>query len=307
MSYCCSPGWYASPDCTLGAWRSQHSLACTRCASNRSPGSLEPQSIDVLSAFWLLVVLLAYERYAARPAAGWFLAACAAFALGLLSKSMLVTLPLLLLLIDVWPLERWQGATHSETAVRRYPQRSARELLFEKLPLFVISLLDGIVTIYAQGTGSAFTSTAGVPWFLRFGNALLSYGWYIARTVWPTQLSVYYPHPLHDLSWGWVTAAAMLLAAISAHVAWNGVRRPHLWVGWLWFLIALLPVIGLMQVGLQAHADRYSYIPHVGLLLLDHLGKPSLAEPLANGSQAAAQVAAAVSTGGMCLVGPRRR
>lgn len=225
---------------------------------------------DVLSAFWLLIALLAYLRYATRPAAGWYLAMCAAFALGLLSKSMLVTLPLLLLLIDVWPLQRWVARPPIEATARRYPQRTARQLFVEKSPLFALALLDGAITIVAQGSGetTALTSLARLPLDIRVGNSVVGYGWYIARTLWPTDLSVLYVHPLKNLAWGPVAMAAVLLTGISLYVGMNGLRRSHLWFGWLWFLIALLPVIGLLQVGTQAYADRYSYIPHIGLFLL---------------------------------------
>lgn len=230
---------------------------------------------DVLSAFWLLVALFAYERYAVHTTARWYLATCVAFVLGLLSKSMLVTLPVLLLLIDVWPLERWAragqtGQGQPGAVAGRYPRRTTRALLLEKLPLMALAFVDGMVTIVAQGSGetTAIMSMAKLPLYLRIGNSLAAYGWYVARTVWPTGLSVIYVHPLRDLPWGRVALAALLLAAISASVGRHGFRRPHLLFGWLWFLMALLPVIGLVQVGTQAYADRYSYIPHFGLIVL---------------------------------------
>jgi Tfp pilus assembly protein PilF len=214
-----------------------------------------------------------------RPAAKWYLATCVAFVLGLLSKSMLVTLPLLLLLLDVWPLARWAGLSQTQSFEaganstgasqispngRTYPPRTSRELLIEKLPLLALSLLDGIVTIIAQPK----ISMAELPLTERVGNSLVGYGWYVAKTFWPTDLAVLYLHPLTGLAWDKVAAAAVLLAAISIYVSLNGLRRSHLLFGWLWFLIALLPVIGLVQVGKQAYADRYSYIPHLGLLVM---------------------------------------
>jgi Flp pilus assembly protein TadD len=224
---------------------------------------------DVLSTFWLLVALFAYENYAQQFAVKWYLATTAAFVLGLLSKSMLVTLPLLLLLIDIWPLARWTGASGTSVSGigangRTYPRRTSRQLVLEKLPLLAISLADGIVTIIAQPK----MSIASLPFSYRFGNSLAGYGWYIAKTFWPTDLSVLYLHPMKNLDSGAVALAALLLVTISLHVGLAGSRRSHLLFGWLWFLIALLPVIGLIQVGTQAHADRYSYIPHIGLLVM---------------------------------------
>jgi tetratricopeptide (TPR) repeat protein len=229
---------------------------------------------DVLSAFWLLITLFAYEKYAIRSTTFWYLATCFAFALGLLSKSMLVTLPLLLLLVDFWPLERWNALEFPSEAVRRYRQRPLKWLIIEKIPLILLSLVDGIVTISAQDTGHAVgqqvagTSLTRLPWSIGLGNAVQAYRWYITKTFWPTGLCVYYPHSFPDINWGQVAVSAILLLGVFVYLAFNGFGRRYLMFGWLWFMVSLGPVIGLLQVGSQAYADRYSYIPHVGLLIL---------------------------------------
>ncbi len=229
---------------------------------------------DVLSGFWLLVTLLTYERYAARPTVIRYLVTCTAFAMGLLSKSMLVTLPLLLLLADFWPLRRWSGSVPSSGVPCRWPVRTAARLLLEKIPLLLLSLLDGIVTVAAQATGKAVgnqmagSALSDLPWSMRLGNALQGYHWYVIKTIWPTDLCVYYPHPLNGLQWNDVAWGVLLLGVVSIYVGIFATRRPYLLFGWLWFLVSLLPVIGLVQVGSQAYADRYSYLPQIGLLLL---------------------------------------
>jgi len=222
---------------------------------------------DVLSTFWLLIALLAYAAFVRRPA-GWRMVLVGiAMALGLLAKSMLVTLPLLLLLLDVWPLRRVAGrdAADSEPLA---PQLSWQELVLEKRALFVLAILDGLITIVAQQSEVGFVGGKGPPGIIRLGNAIHSCGWYLWKTVWPTGLCVFYPHPMSSLPWWEVGMLAIALGAVSAW-AWIG-RCNHSYrlVGWLWFLIALLPVIGLLQVGGQAHADRYTYVPHLGLFLL---------------------------------------
>jgi len=223
---------------------------------------------DVLSTFWLLLTLLAYERYAALGRRRWYLAVLICFLLGLLSKPMLVTVPLLLLLMDVWPLAR-----KVETFdVQGNPIDDARPgigLLLEKWPLFLLSLVIGVITIAAQDSGrSAFIGADRLSVAVRIGNAMHAYAWYLLKTAFPVGLAVMYPHPLEGLSWPVVAVSAMVLLAMTGLVLIGGRPRRHLLFGWGWFLVSLLPVIGILQVGSQAYADRYSYLPHLGLLVL---------------------------------------
>ena len=238
---------------------------------------------DVLSTFWLLMTLLCYERYASRPTLRMYFATIMCFAVGILSKSMLVTVPLLLLVLDFSCFRR-ETADNDASALNLirseldttvpdvWNRRSWNRLLLEKIPLFAISILDGIVTIWAQGNGqegvSAFTSLSRLPLMNRCGNAAQAYCWYVSKSFWPSGLMAYYPHPLDGIDWLSVAIAFLALTVFSVYVAINGRVRHYLVFGWLWFVISLLPVIGLLQVGSQSYADRYSYVPHLGLLPL---------------------------------------
>ena len=219
---------------------------------------------DVLSGVFFMTTLLAYGRWTRRPSAAGYLAVASSLALGLMSKPMLVTLPCVLLLLDVWPLERWRRADGS--------RRAWVGLWVEKLPLFLLSAAAGVATLLAQSAGrSVPEQTFSIGW--RLLNAPLAYIWYLWKTLWPSGLAFFYPHPASvggaELSAWWVPAlgASALLIAITAGALLLALRRPYLAVGWLWFLGMLVPVIGLLQVGLQARADRYSYLPMIGIYL----------------------------------------
>jgi len=260
---------------------------------------------DVLSAFFFLLTLSAYGTYAARGSRRHYALALLLFALGLMSKPMLVTLPFVLLLLDWWPLRRLRLATTAEEpkqsqptapaaagAARRAtarprlrssgvappspvptpassspasPPRRWRGLVMEKAPFFALSAASSIITFVAQRKGGA-VSTA-LPLDGRLANAAVSYARYIAKTFWPTKLSVLYPHPGH---WPWwqVLGASLALLGVFAAVALAARRRPYAAVGWLWFFGILVPVIGLVQVGVQSMADRYMYLPLAGLLIV---------------------------------------
>jgi len=224
---------------------------------------------DVLSTGGLLLTLLAYRRYAAQPTTLRYALVCGAYSVGLLAKSMLVTLPLLLLLVDFWPLQRigckdeGEERTDDSNADLR---RSLVQLFVEKLPLLALAFIDGLVTLAAQQSAMEPLAFLTVPY--RIGNALCAYGWYLWKTAWPTGLCTLYQHPFEDLSLRAVVGATVGLILMTVYVTYWASRRRHLVFGWLWFLIALFPVIGLIQVGLQAYADRYSYIPHIGLFVL---------------------------------------
>lgn len=250
---------------------------------------------DVLSTCCLLLTLLAYHRYVRQPSRMSYAAVCVWFALGLLAKSMLVTLPVLLLIIDIWLLDRLEtDSVATETtpvpprepadlnlpapphalpsiqpaAAPRYSQHGLLALCLEKVPLLLLSLACAVVTVGAQGTAGAFQMHGRLPLVYRLGNSVQSYAWYVTKTLWPFGLSPFYPHPLRNLSPAAVASGALLLVVVSVGVYLSGRRLRIITFGWLWFLISLIPVIGLVQVGVQAHADRYAYVPHIGLLVL---------------------------------------
>lgn len=217
---------------------------------------------DVLSTLFWLLTMAAYLRYVRRP--GWrtYGVVLAGFTLGLLSKPMVVTLPAVLLLLDFWPLGRF--ATDAPGSDTTYGKRLAH-LVLEKVPLFTLSVLSGIVTLLAQSGGGAVASYESLPLGPRAANALVAYVAYLQKTVWPTGLAVLYPLR-HVSAWQW-SAAAAILAAVTAAVLRQRNRAPYLAVGWFWYLVTLLPVIGLVQVGVQSMADRYTYIPLVGIFI----------------------------------------
>lgn len=222
---------------------------------------------DVLSMFFLLSTIGAYARYARRPDVLRYLAVLLFFALGLLSKPMLVTLPAVLLLLDVWPLDRLE--IYRSPVADRFPWQRVKEraprLVAEKMPMFAMVAASSAMTLYAQRQvlqSTELFSPAG-----RVANAALAYVRYIGLELWPSKLSIFYPHPFDDTSaWAVALASGALVAAtVLVLIGW---RRPYLAVGWLWYLGTLIPVIGLVQVGVQSIADRYSYIPSIGLSLL---------------------------------------
>lgn len=202
---------------------------------------------DVLAAFWGFLALYCYVRYAERPDMRRYLLVVVPFALGLMSKPMLVTLPFLFLLLDIWPLGRAQ-----------FPK-----MLWEKLPLIALSAADAVIIYFVQHSIGAVQA---IPFLFRLRNALVAYVIYTGQLFWPTRLAVFYP--IHAVAVWQAALAGLLLLTISAlAIYWWGVR-PWFATGWFWFLGTLVPVIGLVQVGGQAHADRYTYIPMVGLSIL---------------------------------------
>lgn len=217
---------------------------------------------DVLSTFFLLLTVLAYRRYAQRESLLTYLATMILFACGLLAKPMLVTLPVLLLLLDFWPMNR-TGWITTESTEPTYPQRSVGWLLLEKVPLFGVALVDGIMTMAAQKVQYVTLRDVELP--TRIANAFNAYAWYLQKTFVPTDLIVLYPHPERDLSWSRIAIGVILVAGISLWALRRVRQSGYLLFGWAWFVVSLLPVIGLIQVGGQAYADRYTYIPHIGL------------------------------------------
>lgn len=206
---------------------------------------------DVLSAFFWMLALLAYVRFVESPNARRYTFLLLAFSAGLMSKPMIVTLPVVALLLDVWPLRRTMS----------------KAVIVEKLPLFGLSAAVSALIFLAQRGGGAVLSIDQLPLAARLANALVSYAVYAAKLFWPSNLAVFYPFPASLPAWEAIAAGAAV-AAVSALVIHERARRPYLMVGWLWYLATLLPVIGIVQVGLQARADRYTYIPLIGLSIM---------------------------------------
>src|SRR5262245_29616144 len=214
---------------------------------------------DVLSAVFFLLTLAAYFQYTRAPSALRYLLVALLFAFGLMSKPMLVTVPFVLLLLDYWPLRRI-GAQKSEVR-RRLPT-----LITEKTPFFAMSVFSCIATLFAQRQGPSAIDQ--LPFLWRLENTFVTYVTYIWQMLWPAQLAVFYPHPNDRLPVVEVTAAIALLVGISLVAIYLRRTKPYLVTGWFWYLGMLVPVIGLVQVGEQAHADRYTYLPQIGLYIM---------------------------------------
>jgi tetratricopeptide (TPR) repeat protein len=227
---------------------------------------------DVLSAFFWLATMGLYVRYCGRP--GWlrYGATLAAFALGLMAKPMLVTLPFVLLLVDYWPLKRLAWGKKDQDRPQAEPQSQApcyriTWLLAEKLPFFLFSAVSCVVTYLAEEWSGGIQQRDQYALFSRLLNVPLNYAAYLRRSFWPANLAVIYPYP-RELPPVWQVATATALLVVLSLFALMFIKRfPYLFVGWFWFLGTLVPVIGLVQVGLQATADRYTYVPMIGLLL----------------------------------------
>jgi len=208
---------------------------------------------DVLSGLFFVLAIGAYVRYVRHPGSwGSYGLVMLLFVLGLLSKPMLVTLPLILLLLDYWPL-------------RRLESRKLSGLVMEKLPLFAISAAACAVTLLAQH--KAIHSNAALPPLMRCLNAVMACMIYLRQMFWPVGLSVFYPYPRDGLSLWELITAGTLVVGLSAAVVWWRRKRPWILMGWLWYLVMLLPVLGIVQVGAQAHADRYTYLPQIGIYM----------------------------------------
>jgi tetratricopeptide (TPR) repeat protein len=228
---------------------------------------------DVLSTLFWLLSILTYSRYVERAGLKNYLLTCMAFALGLMAKPMLVTLPFLLLLLDYWPLQRmganqWQGNCPQDRQSLAERKRSTPQLLVEKIPLLILAAVASIVTIYSQQSWDAVKSTVQFPLTVRLANAVLSYATYIGKMFWPANLAVLYPHPGSSIPVWQIVASVMFLSAVSIMVIRAARRYPYLLVGWFWYLGTLVPVIGLVQAGDQAMADRFTYIPLIGLFIM---------------------------------------
>ncbi|MGD0586320.1 MAG: tetratricopeptide repeat protein [Oryzomonas sp.] len=232
---------------------------------------------DVLSAFFWVLAMGAYGYYAELPSSRRYWLVLVFFGAGLLAKPMLVSLPLVLLLLDYWPLRRFgQIGPDREPADGGYAWSSLRTLLWEKIPLLALAAISCAVTYWVQLKGGAMDlSTGTLSLGVRISNALISYVVYMEKMVWPNNLAIFYPYHRQWLPWQ-VPGAAFILIAITLPVLRASRRFRFLPVGWFWYLVTLVPVIGLVQVGEQGRADRYTYIPLIGLFIMAAWGIPEL-------------------------------
>jgi len=217
---------------------------------------------DVLSMFFMMLTIWAYLRYVEKNEIKRYLLVVVFFALGLMSKPMLVTLPFVLLLLDFWPLNRAKVVL--------------KKLFIEKIPLIGLAMVSSVITFFAQQNGGATKSLELYSMQARIFNAIVSYLEYLWKTVWPVNLSILYPHPGDTLQFWKVLLSGLVLTGITVLVVKAIRRAPYLAVGWFWYLGTLIPVIGIVQVGGQAMADRYSYIPLIGIFIILAWGLPEL-------------------------------
>lgn len=236
---------------------------------------------DVLSAVFFLLTVGAYARYARAPSAGRYLTMSILLACGLMSKATFVTVPLVLLLLDYWPLQR--GRTFQDW----------RRLVLEKIPLFVLSAAAALITIRVQTvTMASLEQLALLP---RIKNAAVSVVAYLRQTFWPTDLAIFYPHPHDQLSLFAVVGSAIIIIAITIATIFLRQKRPYLFVGWVWFLAMIFPVLGIFQAGLQARADRFTYLPHIGISI-------AVAWTIADVTQHWRNARGIVATAALCIV-----
>jgi protein O-mannosyl-transferase len=224
---------------------------------------------NVLSMFFFLLALYAYGWYARQPGLRRYAVVFVLYALALMSKPQVITFPLLLLLWDYWPLQRFVGQSGygSFEHGTANPQPSVARLIAEKIPMFVLAAASAMVTFVAQRSGHAVRTWADYGLLNRIENAAIAYVRYLDMAIWPARLAVFYPHADRFATWQ-IAGAIMVLLAITLFSTSRWRQRPYLVVGWLWFLVSMLPMIGLIQVGGQARADRYAYLPFIGLFLM---------------------------------------
>ncbi len=226
---------------------------------------------DVLSTFFWMLTMGAYVHYARGPRIHRYLVVVLCFALGLLSKPMLVTLPFVLLLLDYWPLNRFRlekrKRDHAGLAALRCSNPSPLFLIKEKLPFFILAALAALLTVLAQQRGGTVKSLEFFPLETRIANALISYVQYVWKIVWPPPMAILYPYPDYFQTWE-VVGAILFLGGVTLLILRFVRSHPYLAVGWLWYVGTLVPVVGLVQVGMQAMADRYTYVPSIGLFIM---------------------------------------
>ena len=218
---------------------------------------------DVVSTFFWLAAMLSYAIYARRPRVFPYVLSFALFLLGLFSKPMLVTLPFVLLLLDLWPLQRFDPMSLASKEERA----KLRKLILEKVPFLAAAIAISTLTAVTQYRTGAVAAATAVPLFHRIQNALVSYAAYLGKTIWPNDLIVHYPYRSAAFSPVPIVGAIVFLLVVTTALLYMTRRRPYLIVGWLWYLGTLVPVIGLVQVGNQSMADRYTYVPLIGVFI----------------------------------------
>jgi tetratricopeptide (TPR) repeat protein len=252
---------------------------------------------DVLSTFFWFLTMGMFVRYVEQPRLDRYLFALLCFVLGLMSKPMLITLPFVLLLLDYWPLGRLSFGPLGARPLLREPSTghhqgsSPLRLILEKAPFFALSAASSVVTVFAQRRAGAVGSLEAFPMETRLANSIVSYARYIGKMVWPHDLAVLYPYPEMIPLWQVVMAGLLLIAGSIILIRW-AYSRPYLVIGWFWYLGTLVPVIGLVQVGIQAMADRYTYVPFIGLFIMIAMGLPGILKQWRH-----RQIALAVSAG----------
>ncbi len=231
---------------------------------------------DVLSAFFWFLTLFLYIEWVKNKSRILYVIILITYTLGLMSKPMLVTLPVVMLLVDYWPLQR--HIAHIENAKEKQAPGLLNWMVFslrEKIPFLLLSVVSSVTTIYAQNKGGALKTLDLFSLWQRMGNAVTSYCKYLFKTVWPTDLAIYYPFPKSIVIWQ-VVLSFIVLLLVTVMALNVRKRHPYFVVGWLWFLVTLIPVIGFVQVGDQAMADRYTYIPLTGVFIASVWGFPDL-------------------------------
>ena len=234
---------------------------------------------DLLSTFCWLLAIGAYLRYARWPAVAPYLVVLLLFLLGLMAKPMVVTLPVTLLLLDYWPLRRLSrdASPPDSPGDERSARRPELHLLGEKVPFFLLAVACGVITILSPGVQGASSSLTRLPLNVRAANALVAAASYLGKTIWPSSLAVYYPHQEGAIASWKIAGAAVLVGGITILVLRMARRRPYLAFGWFWYLTTLLPVSGLIQVGGQSMADRYTYVPLIGIFVMISWGVADMA------------------------------
>lgn len=255
---------------------------------------------DVLSMFFAMTCLWAYAVYAQKATLSKYFLCLTLFTLGLMSKPMLVTLPFVLMLMDYWPLERWQktfalaevpvtSAEEKKTKAKKHKDDSTRAgdismpltngtqsirfLLLEKAPFIFLTIISSLLTLWAQNKDSLVISLERIPVPARAANAIISYGSYLGKTFWPVDMAIHYPYE-KTFPFGQFLISCFILTGITIVVIYTIKKLPFLFVGWFWYLGTLVPVIGLVQVASQAMADRYTYLPSIGIAIMLSFGIP---------------------------------
>jgi protein O-mannosyl-transferase len=231
---------------------------------------------DALSGFFWIATMIAYVNYARSSALKWYIITILLFILGLMSKPMLVSLPFVLLLLDYWPLGRIQIGKSLPGEKSIMPPISRKRIIVEKIPFLVLAIVSSVLTFFIQQHGGSMAISSRLPMDERLTNAIVTYIQYIGKIFIPTDLAIFYPHPLGTLESYKIIGAIVIILSITFFVWKNSRTDKYLMTGWLWFIGTLIPVIGIVQVGLQSMADRYMYIPIIGIAIIIAWGVPQL-------------------------------